>query len=275
MCLTNRKTYDDVNWMFEYEGTNPLAVVAIVYSQIARWRKFAKEHFYKGDDSGRSQLMAESIMQFMPLGSLFGIAWEHITYDGVRSFLSQIGDRHMSILFKDLEKWRETLGTVVALHESMGTGEDFSYQQYRHLMLDFMYPYAKGDQNLNHVDLGVPFQPLTGVIAAMVTSVNKALGDTERERVVGSLYSIVRHELGGAGDETLKFIVKLFLVILNRVELLEFLALAPGFLFMIRQNKRELFLNAYMGGNTTIILTAVKILDLSVEQMTPPEGEYL
>ena len=66
MCLTNRKTYDDVNWMFEYEGTSPLAVVAIVYSQIARWRKFAKEHFYKGDDSGRSQLMAESIMQFMP-----------------------------------------------------------------------------------------------------------------------------------------------------------------------------------------------------------------
>ena len=179
----------------------------------------------------------------------------------------------MSIFFTQLEKLRETLGTVVALHESMGSGEDFSYQQYRHFLLDFMYPYAKGSQNLKHADLGVPFQPLTGVISAVVSSANKALSDTERERVAGSLYAVLRHELGGAGDETLQFTVKLFLVILNRVELIEFLALAPGFLIMIRQNKRELFLSAYMGGNTTIILTAVKILDLSVEEMTPPEGE--
>ena len=261
--------------MFKYEGTSPFAVVAIVYNQIARWRKYAKEHIYDSSDISEKELVVESVMQFLPLGSLFGIAWEHITYDGARSLLSQIGGRHMSIFFKELEKWRETLGTVVARQESMGPGEDFSYQQYRQILFDFMYPYAKGDQNLKHADLGVPFQPLTGVIAAVVTSVNKALGDTERERVAGGLYAVLRHELEGAGDETLQFIVKLFLVILNRVELIEFLALAPGFLIMIRQNKRELFLSAYMGGNTTIILTAVKMLDLSVEEMTPPEGENL
>ena len=68
-------------------------------------------------------------------------------------------------------------------------------------------------------------------------------------------------------------LVKFLLVNLNRVELLEFLALAPEFLVMIRDKKREFFLNAYMGGHTTMILAAVRILYLSVEEMTPPEGE--
>ena len=84
------------------------------------------------------------------------------------------------------------------------------------------------------------------------------------------MYRILQEELGG--EENGRMLVKLFFINLNRVELLNFLALAPEFLDMVRRNKREFFLDAYMGGNKLVILNAVKILDLPVKDMTPPPG---
>ena len=247
--------------MFDYEGTHAFAVVLIVYSQVAKWRRFTSREYKR----------THHAMQLMDFGTLLGFVWENITYEDVRSILCKIGGKDVSTFFKQMETWRETLKTAMEHYKSMEPDEDFTYEQCHRLMMDGMYPYARGDENLN--PLGVPFQPLAGVISAMVISVSNALDNDGRERVARSLYNVGSDELGGDGEESVHLLVKFLLVNLNRVELLEFLALAPEFLVMIRDKKREFFLNAYMGGHTTMILAAVRILYLSVEEMTPPERE--